>query len=412
MAESLSRQGYRMPAEWERQQAVWISFPHNAETWPSNLAEAQAEMEYLIHFLSESETVRINVPGGYRERLERTFSRELSDDRVFLHDIPTNDAWCRDHGAIFVSRLANRVDIRAADKSHIGLADNANTRSPDDADGGSPNKSHIRSADNANNGRVDDADTGWADNADIRQADNADTKASGLVAVSWGYNAWGGKYPPYDLDNSASDRMAEELGVPVIDGGMILEGGAIEVDGTGTLLTTESCLLNPTRNPSLDRSEIEDRLRRALGVRDILWLEGGDVTGDDTDGHIDNLARFVSADVVVHVISNDRDDENYSVLQRQKDQLQEIATDRGLRLVELPMPLPVVYDGVRLPASYGNFLITNEVVLLPSYGKRDQSARAILRELFPSRVVHLVPTSNLVVGLGSIHCLTQQVPAS
>lgn len=335
----------RMPAEWEPQEAVWISFPHNTDTWPSNLADAQAEMRQLVHFLSESEHVRINVPAGYDEYLEKAFATELADDRVSLHPIPTNDAWCRDHGAIFV------YESTAADDRHPVLS-----------------------------------------------------------AVDWGYNAWGGKYPPFDLDNAAAAKMAAAVGATAYDGGMILEGGAIEVDGTGRLLTTESCLLSPTRNPAFTRADIESRLRRMLGVEKILWLAGGDVVGDDTDGHIDNLARFVSKDLVVHVITNDSTDENFAVLQRQKSQLQELAADEGFGLVELPMPEPVVYDGVRLPASYGNFLITNEVVLLPSYGRHDEAARSILRELFPSRQIQLIPTSNLVVGLGSIHCLTQQVP--
>lgn len=334
----------RMPAEWERQEAVWISFPHNTDTWPSNLADAQAEMQYLVHFLSESEHVRINVPDGYDEYLEREFASELADDRVSLHPIPTNDAWCRDHGAIFVY-----------------------------------------------------------------ESDASDKRAPFLSAIDWGYNAWGGKYPPFDLDNAAAAKMASAVGATAYDGGMILEGGAIEVDGSGRLLTTASCLLSPSRNPTFTRSDIESRLRQMLGVKTILWLDGGDVVGDDTDGHIDNLARFVTKDLVVHVVA-DTADQNFKVLQRQQLQLEEHAADEGFGLVTLPMPEPVIYDGVRLPASYGNFLIANEVVLLPSYGRNDELARSILRELFPARQVQLIPTSNLVVGLGSIHCLTQQVP--
>ena len=370
-----------MPAEWEEQQAVWISFPHNPDTWPINLAAAQSEMQRLVHFLSESETVRINVPTGYRETLERTFETELKADRVVLHDIPTNDAWCRDHGAIFV------------------LSDDGDDHR-DTNDGTWNDGEHGERGEHGDRG-----DRGERDG-------DADVVSSGrtLTAVNWGYNAWGGKYPPYDLDNLAAPRMAEALGVRCIDGGMILEGGAIEVDGRGVLLTTESCLLNPSRNPELTRADIESHLKERLGVTDVLWLSGGDVAGDDTDGHVDNLARFVSDDVIVHVVSEDASDVNYTVLERQHEELKEIASDRGYRLVSLPMPEPVVFDGVRLPASYGNFLITNEVVLLPSYGRVDDRARSIVQELFPSRHVQLVPTSNLVVGLGSIHCLTQQVP--
>ena len=233
-----------------------------------------------------------------------------------------------------------------------------------------------------------------------------------LVAVDWDYNAWGNKYPPFDLDEVAPTRVAEILDVPVFYPGMILEGGAIDVNGAGTLLTTESCLLNKNRNPNLSRDQIEERLRDYLGVRDIFWLGEG-IAGDDTDGHIDDLARFVSAQTVVAVVEEDRDDENYEPLQRNLTRLRQMKIGKDkIEIVTLPMPKKIVREGVRLPASYANFYIANSCVLVPTF---DDSAEAvalsILRECFPTRRVVGINCRELIWGLGAFHCLTQQQPA-
>ena len=234
-----------------------------------------------------------------------------------------------------------------------------------------------------------------------------------LAAVGWGYNAWGGKYPPWDRDAEVAGRIASLRGVPRFDGGMVLEGGSIEGDGQGTLLTTESCLLNPNRNPALSRGEIEQRLRSGLGVERILWLGDG-IVGDDTDGHVDDLTRFVAPGTVVTVVEEDPADENHRALAENRRRLETMVDARGRRLtvIALPMPSPVVWEGARLPASYANFYIANAVVLVPVFDDpRDEAALEILARLFPGRRVVPIPARDLVWGLGACHCLTQQEPA-
>jgi agmatine deiminase len=233
-----------------------------------------------------------------------------------------------------------------------------------------------------------------------------------LVAVDWDYNAWGNKYPPFDLDEVAPTRVAEILDVPVFYPGMILEGGAIDVNGAGALLTTESCLLNKNRNPNLSREEIEQRLRDYLGVRDILWLGDG-IAGDDTDGHIDDLARFVSESTVVTVVEENRDDENYEPLQKNLARLRAIEIGgRAIEVIALPMPKRIIREGLRLPATYANFYIANTCVLVPTFADpADHAALSILRECFPNRRVIGIDCRELIWGLGAFHCLTQQQPA-
>ena len=234
-----------------------------------------------------------------------------------------------------------------------------------------------------------------------------------LAVVDWDYNAWGNKYPPFNLDEVVPTRIAEILDVPVFYPHMILEGGAIDVNGAGALLTTESCLLNKNRNPNLSRDEIEQRLRDYLGLRDVLWLGDG-IAGDDTDGHIDDLARFVSERTVVTVVEKDRDDENYQALQENLSRLREMKIGKhNIEVVSLPMPKKIVREGLRLPASYANFYIANSSVLVPTFGdSADQAALSILRERFPTRRVIGVDCRELIWGLGTFHCLTQQQPAA
>src|SRR6266508_3219641 len=233
-----------------------------------------------------------------------------------------------------------------------------------------------------------------------------------LAVVDWNYNAWGNKYPPFDLDEVAPTRVAKILDVPVFYPGMILEGGAIDVNGAGALLTTESCLLNKNRNPNLSREEIEQRLRDYLGVRDILWLGDG-IAGDDTDGHIDDLARFISESTVVTVVEENRDDENYEPLQKNLTRLQAMKIgERAIEVITLPMPKRIMREGLRLPATYANFYIANTCVLVPTFADpADHGALSILRECFPNRRVIGIDCRELIWGLGAFHCLTQQQPA-
>jgi len=238
---------------------------------------------------------------------------------------------------------------------------------------------------------------------------NADPR---LAIVDWDYNAWGGKYPPCDLDEVVPTRVGQFLHLPVFYPRMILEGGSIEVNGAGALLTTESCLLNPNRNPSLDRAEIEQRLREYLGVREILWLGEG-IEGDDTDGHIDDLARFVSENTVVTVVEENREDKNYEPLQENLARLRQMKVEQGeIEIVTLPMPKKIVREGQRLPASYANFYIANSCLLLPTFADpNDETALSILQKLFPDRRAIGIDCRELIWGLGTFHCLTQQQPA-
>ncbi|MGC2354029.1 MAG: agmatine deiminase family protein [Candidatus Udaeobacter sp.] len=233
-----------------------------------------------------------------------------------------------------------------------------------------------------------------------------------LAIVDWDYNAWGNKYPPFDLDEVVPTRLAQILNVPVFYPRMILEGGAIDVNGAGALLTTESCLLNPNRNPNLRREEIERRLRDFLGAREILWLGDG-IAGDDTDGHIDDLARFVSERTVVTVVEDDPHDENYAPLQENLGRLREMKIDgRAIDIVTLPMPKKIVREGLRLPASYANFYIANTCVLVPTFAdSADEEALSTLRDCFSHRRIIGIDCRELIWGLGTFHCLTQQQPA-
>jgi agmatine deiminase len=233
-----------------------------------------------------------------------------------------------------------------------------------------------------------------------------------LAVVDWDYNAWGNKYPPFDLDEVVPTRLAEILKLPVFYPQMILEGGSIDVNGSGALLTSESCLLNKNRNPNLSRDEIEQRLRDYLGVTDILWLGDG-IAGDDTDGHIDDLTRFVSERTVVTVVEENRHDENYEPLQQNLARLSEMKIDdRKLDVLTLPMPKKIVREGLRLPASYANFYIANTRVLVPTFADaNDEAALSILRKCFADRCVVGIDCRDLIWGLGTFHCLTQQQPA-
>jgi agmatine deiminase len=233
-----------------------------------------------------------------------------------------------------------------------------------------------------------------------------------LAVVDWDYNGWGGKYPPYDLDEVVPTRVAEILKLPVFYPHMVLEGGSIEVNGIGALLTSEGCLLNKNRNPNLRRDEIEQRLRDFLGVRQILWLGQG-TEGDDTDGHIDNLARFVSEKTVLAVVEQDPEDANYEPLQDNLARLREMKIDhRAIEIVTLPMPRKIVREGLRLPASYANFYIANSCVLCPTYSDpNDEIALSIIQKFFPKKDIIGIDCRELIWGLGAFHCLTQQQPA-
>ncbi|MBX3441535.1 MAG: agmatine deiminase family protein [Planctomyces sp.] len=339
--------GYRMPAEWEPHEATWLSWPHNEESWPGAFDEVPGVFVEMVRFLAESERVRINVRDQDMADSVAGLLRRAGVDAgpVSFHFNPTNDAWCRDHGPIYIVR---------------------------DVDG---------------------------------QRERAIT--------DWKYNAWGGKYPPFADDDAVPSRIAQEFSELRFEPGIVLEGGSIDVNGAGTLLTTEQCLLNPNRNPHLSREQIEGYLREFLGVRNILWLGEG-IVGDDTDGHIDDLTRFVADDTVVTVVEEDSQDENFGLLDDNLQRLRSMRDQAGrpLNVITLPMPEAVWFDDRRLPASYANFYIANRRVLVPTYRcPRDAVALETLQRLFPDRLVLGIDCVPLIWGLGSIHCVTQQQPA-
>lgn len=235
-----------------------------------------------------------------------------------------------------------------------------------------------------------------------------------IAAIDFGFNAWGYKLSPFEEDDEAATQMGEKLGLKVFDAGdFIFEGGSIDVNGQGTAITTESCLLNPNRNSHLDRSAIEQKIRDYLGVAKILWLGDG-IEGDDTDGHVDDITRFISTDTVVTVVEEDEEDPNYEPLQVNYERLvgMSLADGTPLRVLKLPMPARIARDGQRLPASYANFYIANKSVLMPAYhDTNDAWAASVLKEAFPTRTVIPIDCRELIWGLGAFHCLTQQQPA-
>jgi len=334
--------GYRMPAEWEAHAATWLAWPHKEASWPGNFEPVPRLYVQLVKTLARFEHVNVVAGGQLVMRQARAMVGDVPD--VTFWDIPTNDAWIRDHGPTFL----------------VGANDQPR------------------------------------------------------ALIDWGYNAWGGKYPPFDLDDVVPQHIGRRLGRRIFEPGVILEGGAIEVNGRGTVLTTEECLLNPNRNPQLGKEEVERYLREYLHVTNVLWLGRG-IAGDDTDGHIDELARFVNPTTVVAPLEENTADKNYEPLRENFDRL-EMMTDqdeRPLEVVALPMPQPMFFEGQRLPACYCNFYIANGVVIVPQFDDpADSRVLDILRPLFSGREVIGLPARELVWGLGAYHCITQQEPAA
>jgi agmatine deiminase len=333
-----------MPAEWTPHRATWFSWPHNPDTWPAQLTGAERALAEAVAALSHHEHVHVNVlDAAHGERVRGLLPEATTLEAVSFEIIPTNDAWCRDHGAIFVT----------------------------DRDGG-------------------------------------------LTALDFRFNAWGGKYPPYDLDDAVPPLMAERLGVPVVAVDHVLEGGSVDVNGAGALLTTTQCLLNENRNPGRSKGEIEALLHEYLGAVQVFWLGDG-IVGDDTDGHVDDITRFVSEATVITAVEPNPEDPNHGPLAENRERLEtfRLADGRALEVVELPMPEPVTNGADRLPASYANFYIANGLVLVPVFGcDRDAEALAIIAGCFPGRRVVGIDCRDVVVGLGTLHCLSQQVPAA
>jgi agmatine deiminase len=341
--------GYRFPAEWEPHQGTWLSWPRpEGISFPDKYHTVPQVLAGLIGEILRREDVHINVPNGNYERIVR--------GTLDLFGV-------RSPRLRFHHIPTNECWCRDHGPAFV-----------------------VR------------------DRRDRRQA----------AVVDWGFNAWGGKYPPWDADDAVPTAVARELGLPVCEPGIVMEGGAVDFNGAGTVLTTTSCLLNRNRNPGLPRAGVERCLLDFYGQRHVVWLGDG-IAGDDTDGHVDDLARFVDARTVVTGMEDDPADENHRVLKDNRRRLEKARDQDGrpLEIVEIPMPRRVEHEGLRLPATYLNFYFVNGAVLVPTYRDRRTERRAlsILRRLLPGREVVGIDCTEIIWGLGAIHCLTQQVPA-
>ncbi len=324
---------FRMPAEWEPHKATWLTWPHDEAHWPGKFEKIEPVFARMAHELAQSEEVHIAIHDDLVQKSAESHLKTFNN--IFLHRIPNNFAWARDHGPIFVHDQNNKIQI-----------------------------------------------------------------------LNWQYNAWGDKYA-HDLDDQIPVHISKITNIPHIDIQMVLEGGSIDVNGSGTLLTTSSCLLNPNRNPTLSKDEIEANLKKYLGLDQIIWLEN-EIAGDDTNGHIDDMTRFVSKNKIITMVEENPADINHACLQKNLDLLKKTS----FKIIPIHMPSPVIHENTRLPASYANFYIANTIVLLPTYNcPQDKLAISTLQKLFPTRKIVPIDCTDLIWGLGSFHCLTQQQPA-
>ena len=348
-----SELGFRMPAEWERHEATWIGWPHNTKDWPGKMTAIHWVYGEMVRTLSGGEIVRILVNDKTHELKARRVLDKVGVEmtRIQFFRIPTNRGWARDFGPIFVKRDQSNAQVSIA---------------------------------------------------------------------RFRFTAWA-RYPDWQLDDRIPVKLSQKLKIPLVpverhQRGVVLEGGAIDVNGQGTLLTTEECLLDEqvqVRNPGFSRQDYEDVFCAHLGISQVLWLGKG-IAGDDTHGHVDDVCRFVDPYTVVLCQESNTDDENYRPLAENMERLQGMRVEDGrkLRVVPMPMPTPLFFEGRRLPASYANFYIGNRAVLVPTFNDpNDRVALGILAELFPDRTVVGIHAVDLVWGFGTIHCLTQQQPA-
>ncbi len=351
--------GYCMPAEWAPHAATWIAWPHNASDWPGRFQPIPWVYAEIVRQLAAVEQVHIVMQNAEAERRARSVLTRVHANlaSVHFHHWPTTRVWTRDSGPIFVKR---------AESGHNTLA-----------------------------------------------------------VTNWKFNAWA-KYPDWEQDNALPGRVAELLHLPSFapaitlpDGTehhLVLEGGSIDTNGAGVLLTTEECLLSPVqqRNPGVSRAQLEQAFHDYLGIEQVLWMNRG-IAGDDTHGHVDDITRFVNADTIVTVTEANTADENHLPLAENLDRLRASRSRDGrpFRIVELPMPAPVVFEGQRLPASYANFYIANGLILVPTFNDaNDRHALNTLADLFPDRRVVGIHCVDFIWGLGALHCMTQQQPAA
>jgi agmatine deiminase len=383
--------GYRMPAEWEPHEATWLAWPHNAEDWPGKFQPIAWVYAEIVGHLARVEDVHVLVEDARAEKRARGVLKKTGANlaRVHFHPWPTDRVWTRDAGPIFIRKTAPgsipaQVPVRAEETG---------VHAPD-----LPKPETIAAPAGAN------------------------PQKETIAVTNWKFNAWA-KYPDWHLDDQIPGRVAELLGMPhweptieTADGPhrIVLEGGSIDVNGSGTLITTEECLLSEVqqRNPGVSREQLEQVFRDYLGIDQVLWMNRG-IAGDDTHGHVDDITRFVAPNKIVTVVETNREDENHLPLEENLDRLKGARNSEGkaYEIVELPMPRPVLFEGQRLPASYANFYIANGLVLAPTFNQSaDREALNILAEAFPSREVVGIYCGDLIWGLGALHCMTQQQP--
>ena len=351
-------QGYRMPAEWEPHESTWLAWPHFRDDWPGKFEPIPWVYAEIVRTLARHERVDLIVNDASWEQRARTVLEKADalSDNVSFHRWRTNRVWTRDSGCIFL------------------------TPSADDAD-------------------------------------------AGLLALHFQFNGWA-KYPNYNLDEKVGERMAKAAGVRVVQPvftdssnekhRVVLEGGSIDVNGCGTLITTEECLLSTTqqRNPSMDRAAYEQMFADYFGAQSVIWLDSG-IAGDDTHGHVDDITRFVAPNMVVTMVEPNERSENHMALHENLGRLKNAHTSDGekLEVVEIPMPRPVVFEGRQLPVSYANFYIANGAVLVPVFNDpNDRIALNALAEVFPTREIVPIYSGDLIWGFGALHCMTQQQP--
>jgi agmatine deiminase len=346
--------GYRMPAEWEPHEATWLAWPHNPEDWPGKFASIPWLYTEIVRLLAAHERVHLIVEDAAMERRVKSMLQRagVNLDQVSFHRWPTDRGWTRDSGPIFVRNAEGRVAL-----------------------------------------------------------------------TNWRFNGWA-KYDDWHLDNRLPGRVQKLLGCPHWQPAVqnqnstkcVLEGGSIDVNGAGLLLTTEECLLSDVqqRNPGLSRAQLERVFADYLGIDQVIWLGRG-IAGDDTHGHVDDIARFAAPATIIAAVEPNPSDPNHAPLKENLAQLKAARTPNGKQftIVELPMPRPVVFRGQRLPASYANFYIANGLVLVPTFhDPNDRIALNLLAEIFPGREVIGVHSMDLIWGLGALHCMTQQQPAA
>lgn len=340
-------QNYRLPAEFEPQEAIWLSWPSNKESCPKTYHKLQDKFGEIAATVSRYERVRINAPAPTHMNIRLSIADNEGDlSQVDIYEHQTNDVWCRDHGPLFIKH-----------------------------------------------------------------------NESGRVAITdWEFNGWGGKFPPFDLDNAIPEKAASVLKMERFASKMVLEGGGIETNGKGVIVTTEAVLLNKNRNPGMSKADVEKELKSMLGVKSIFWLKSG-IEGDDTDGHVDELVRFVREDAVICMTETKESDANFKALKENRERLEDLRTIDGgkVEIIEIEMPAPIEVKSwrlSRLPASYANFLIVNNAVLVPMFGnkKKDALAEDKIAECFPGREIISVACKDLLMEGGGLHCIAMHQP--